>query len=167
MLFFLTLVFLIQLLFVVFAYGKFEDFKTNIDSKLIDILQKISVNQLKPYSNILYIGAVNSLVSGTIIALIYLDNYPIISTILFLITILLYVFSLSLKYNPDNETFEKNYLNDFIVALVVGQFFNFINELFSFFGKQKSFDEWSLIYLIAFIILLIAHLKEHNNTLDS
>ena len=115
----------------------------------------------------MYIGAVNSLVSGTIIALIYLDNYPIISTILFLITILLYVFSLSLEYNPDNETFEKNYLNDFIVALVVGQFFNFINELFSFFGKQKSFDEWSLIYLIAFIILLIAHLKEHNNTLDS
>jgi len=162
--FFLLLVFLIQLLFILFAYAILEDFKKNIDSKSIDILQKISVNKLKPYANILYIGAVNSLVSGTIMALIYLDNYPTTSTILFLITILLYIFSLSLKYNPDNETFEKNYLSDFIVALVIGLFFNFINELFSFFEKKESFDEWSLIYLIAFIILLVAYLiKEDNN----
>lgn len=165
-LFFLTLIFLVQLLFITFAYGKLENFQKYIDLKFISILKTISISKLKKYSNRIYIVALNSLVSGIIISLNYLDDYPKTTSILFLLTILLYTFSISLKFNPDKETFEKHYLDDFIIALIVGTFFNFINELFSFYGKKENFNEWSLIYLIAFSILLVAHLKHYREEIE-
>ena len=156
------LIFLIQLFLILFAYGKMRDFQSYIDKKFINFLSILHIVQKQKNKDIVYNLAINSLVASVILSLSYLDQHSIISILILLISLCLYLFSIAQIIN-NIETFENKYLDEFIVALNVGLFFNFINELILTYDNCKDFDLWSIIFLIFFIGLLISKLK-HNKT---
>jgi len=158
------LIFLIQLLLVLFTYGKMKEFHSNIDKKFINFLSWLRIEKIKKYSNEIYNFAINSFVSGVVLNLIYLDKYPIACIIILFITLIFYLVSISLIENINIKTLENKYLDEFIIALNVGVFFNFLNEAILTVYDNKSFDIWSIIFLVCFIVLLIFKIK-HKKTL--
>jgi len=159
------LIFLIQLLLVLFAYGKMQYFQNYIDKKFINYLSIFCVVKKNKNKDIIYNLAINTLVASVVLSLSYLDEHSILSTLILFISLCFYLFSIAQIINININTFENKYLDEFIIALNIGLFFNFINELILAYDNCKDFDFWSIIFLVCFIILLGFKLK-HNKALE-
>ncbi len=142
-----VLVILIWQFILLYAYGKDIDWQKRIDNKLISISKKINTTFkstfFKKNSEIFYVFSINSIVASSLLLLKYIDSDPVLYYILFLISIAIWIISLSLKINIETESIEK-YIDEFLMTINVSLIFSLLDKF-----------QWTTITLFLLISLAI------------
>ncbi len=159
---------LVQLLLVLFSYGYIDDFHKYICERALKVISKINnseyLKKLKSNSEEFYMFSINILVASTVLAAGSLDSSPVWATGLYIVSLIIYLTSFALKYKQGTETFEKDYLIEFLIATGVGLFFSFIDHFHSWASKKEDFDVWSLLFFFIFVLYYFT-IKKHHKTL--
>jgi len=162
----IALIIIFQLFIILFSYEKFEDFHKNINSStknLITKLQKKSFFQkLFKFKEELYIFSVNFFVASTIFSVVNIDSKNYFILFIYIISIILYILAIIVKFQPESETFEKDYQIEFIIATTVALMFSFGDNLYAYWTNNKEFNPLLLVFLIGFIYFYFAEKKKHN-----
>ena len=127
--YFITIMVLVILLY---TYGKNIEWQKEkeIDNKFLLFTKKIKdiryLSILKNNSELFYVFSINSLVASSVLLIIHMDSDPIVYLITFILVLIVWFISLSLKFGT-TEKIEK-YIDEFLIAIDVSLIFTLIDN---------------------------------------
>ncbi|KIM11828.1 MAG: hypothetical protein KU37_02940 [Sulfuricurvum sp. PC08-66] len=154
LIFIFSIIIFFKLFIILIAYALLKDFQKYIDKKFLVLLKIIAHKQiskkLTKFSNPIYGFSVNALATSIVIGFQNINSNPMFANTIFFISLLMFIFSLSLKMDEDIEKFNQNYLDDILLAIIVGCLFGVIDDLRKFLYNQVELNEFNIIFLILF-----------------